>query len=106
MTCKEFQNKIPAYIQKSMEFEALEEFLAHHGACEECKEELAIQLLVGEGVMRLEEGDVFDLQKEQSDRLKNAQRKIHRSRRILHITEIFELICCLIFLIFMGWILL
>lgn len=64
MTCKETEKIIPSFLQDDLDTEELREFMDHIEGCEECKEELTIQFLVTEGMARLEEGNVFDLQNE------------------------------------------
>ena len=64
MTCKETEKIIPSFLQDDLDTEELREFMEHIEGCEECREELTIQFLVTEGMARLEEGNVFDLQNE------------------------------------------
>ena len=64
MTCKETEKMIPFFLQDDLETEELREFMEHIDECNDCKEELTIQFLVTEGMSRLEEGNVFDLQNE------------------------------------------
>lgn len=75
MDCKEFERKIPDFMDDSLEEKELNQFLAHMDSCEDCKEELSIQILVLEGVSRLEEGDAFDLQNEIEKRIEDARSK-------------------------------
>ncbi len=79
MVCKEFIKDIPRFLDDSFTYKELKEFLAHMDTCEECKEELSIQILVTEGVARLEEGNAFDLQNEIEKRLEEA-----KSRQRMH----------------------
>lgn len=72
MTCKETEKMIPFFIQDDLETEELREFMEHIDGCEDCREELAIQFLVTEGMSRLEEGNVFDLQNELRYRMDEA----------------------------------
>ena len=64
MTCKETEKLIPSFLQDDLDTEDLREFMEHIEECGDCKEELPIQFLVTEGMARLEEGNVFDLQNE------------------------------------------
>ena len=64
MTCKEMEKLIPSFLQDELDTEELREFMEHIEKCEDCREELTIQFLVTEGMARLEEGNVFDLQNE------------------------------------------
>lgn len=69
MTCKETEKLIPPFLQDDLDTEELREFMEHIEQCDECREELTIQFLVTEGMLRLEAGNVFDLQSELKYRL-------------------------------------
>ncbi len=72
MTCKEAEKMIPCFLQDDLDTEELREFMEHIESCDECREELSIQFLVMEGMTRLEEGNVFDLQNELKYRMDMA----------------------------------
>lgn len=76
MDCKEFEKLIPDFIEDRLEHRLLKKFIRHADACAECKEELTIQILVMEGMVRLEDGAAFDLSKEVERRLEEARRSI------------------------------
>lgn len=80
--------KIPAFISDELTFKELKRFLEHVENCPECKEELTIQVLVSEGMARLEEGGAFDLQEELDRRIENAKHRIrnHKLLRNIRIT--------------------
>lgn len=88
MDCKEFEKKIPAFISRDLAYKELKQFLEHMEHCPECREELTIQILISEGMIRLEEGNAFDLQKEIDGRLREAERQIrmHKTMRYVRIT--------------------
>lgn len=88
MDCKEFEKKIPAFVANALDYRELKQFLAHVESCAECKEELTIQVLISEGMARLEEGSAFDLQKELKRRMQEAEKHIwlHRMFRYIGIT--------------------
>ncbi|MBO5114050.1 MAG: zf-HC2 domain-containing protein [Lachnospiraceae bacterium] len=73
MDCKEIEKMIPAFLEDGLDTEDLHDFIAHIEKCRECKEELSIQFLVSEGMIRLETGNVFDLQNELAARIENAE---------------------------------
>ena len=79
MDCKELQAKFIPFVDDKLSISDLDAFLHHMDTCEECKEELSIQILVTEGVARLEEGNAFDLQNEIEKRLEEA-----KSRQRMH----------------------
>ncbi len=84
MNCKEFEKKIPAYIEQKLPYAELKEFCRHAGQCGECKEELTIQYLTTEGIQRLEDGGAFDLQKELDQHEADARRRIRFHDVFLH----------------------
>ena len=92
MDCKEFEKKIPDFIEKKMDFLTLREFSAHIDECQNCKEELEIQFLVNEGMQRLEEGNAFDLKRELDQRIAEAKRKMHFHNSFLKVGMILELL--------------
>lgn len=76
MNCKEIEKMIPAFLEDELDTEDLHEFIEHIDKCNECKEELSIQFLVSEGMLRLETGNVFDLQHELTARMDNAEHSL------------------------------
>ncbi|MDE6129738.1 MAG: zf-HC2 domain-containing protein [Lachnospiraceae bacterium] len=88
MDCKEFERKIPAFVANALEYKELKNFLSHVEGCAECREELTIQVLISEGMARLEEGSAFDLQREMMLRMQEAEKSIrlHRMFRYIGIT--------------------
>lgn len=78
MTCKETEKMIPFFLQDDLETEELREFMEHIEECDDCREELTIQFLVTEGMSRLEEGNVFDLQNELRYRMDEAEHVLKR----------------------------
>ena len=67
MDCKQVEKMIPQFLDDDLTTEELREFMEHIENCTDCKEELTIEFLVSEGLVRLENGAVFDLQKELSE---------------------------------------
>lgn len=76
MNCKEFEKLIPGFIADELDYSSMKRFSEHMEQCDNCREEVVIQLLVTEGVQRLEDGRAFDLQKEMDLRLNRIKRKI------------------------------
>ncbi len=106
MTCQEAEKSIPFFLQDEMDSGELEDFLLHIEECPECKEELTIQLLVTEGLEKLEEGGAFNLQTAFSGRLENAAHRVHvtkKLRRVLFRLEVLlaaEMILALLFVLY------
>ena len=74
MNCKETEKKIPYFLQDELGGSELEEFL----------EQLTIQLLVTEGLERLEQGGNFNLQDELFIKLGGALHRIRVRRMLLY----------------------
>lgn len=81
MDCKEVQKNITAFLDEELTGKTAEKFLNHIEECPECKEELSIQYLVKEGMVRLEEGGSFDLSKDLKELVAESYKKI-KNRRI------------------------
>ena len=102
MDCKEFEKNIPIFINSKMEYEQLKSFVDHVNTCEECREELDIQLLISEGIARLEDDGTLDLRHEMDKRMKDAQQdiRVHKTLRVLVGTlQVMAIIAFLIILI-------
>lgn len=76
MNCKEVEKMIPLFLEDDLDTEDLREFMEHIEECNECREELAIQFLVTEGMARLETGSVFDLQSELRLQIDSAEHNL------------------------------
>ena len=100
MNCKEFEKNIPEFIAGKLDFLTLQEFGEHMQECPGCKEEL----LVTEGMQRLEDGDAFDLQRELEIRLTEAKRKVKIHMSFLKAGAVLEVITVIFLLGFLGWI--
>lgn len=90
MECKQVEKRIPQFLSDELYMDELREFMEHIEGCEECREELTIEFLVSEGLARLENGAVFDLQKELEARLSNAQKHLRfreNGRLLLYVLE-------------------
>lgn len=103
MDCKEFERRIPDFINNKMDFMTLNQFEEHMQHCDNCKEELVIQFLVTEGMQRLEEGDSFDLQNELDQRLEEAQRKVRFHNGFLYAGAVLEILTMMIIAFIILW---
>lgn len=95
MTCKEFEKIIPEYMQKKLDFMIEKQFVEHLHACPACKEELNIQFLVEEGLVRLEDGGAFDLQKEMRELLRESEKKVRVHEKAIRIGKVVEILIML-----------
>lgn len=106
MDCKEFERLMPDFIHRELDYKTLKAFREHIQSCDECKEELTIQILVTEGMNRLEEGNAFDLQGELDKRLLEAQRKVKFHRGFIYIGIVLEILAMLAIAGIVLWIIL
>lgn len=92
MDCKEFERLIDDYIDGKLNYAITKRFDEHLRSCPNCREELNIQFLIDKGLVRLEEGSAFDLQKEMHELLSDSRKKIRFHERFLKIGRILETI--------------
>lgn len=105
MDCKEFEKLIPDFISQKLDFYTMEKFTKHMEECPGCSEELEIQFLVAEGMLRLEEGDSFDLQNELELQLEDAKRKVNFHTAFLKFGVVAEVVAALAIVVGVVWIL-
>ncbi len=82
MDCKTAEKLIPRFLKNECTDKEEILLLEHMKGCSECKEEFTIQLLLGEGLNRLESGESFDLNEELEKRLK-VKRQEKKPRRMV-----------------------
>lgn len=85
MDCKEAEKKIPFFLEDELDGKELAAFVEHMEGCAECMEELSIQLLVTEGMERLERGNHFNLQEALMRALREAKDKVRVNRILRHV---------------------
>lgn len=99
MSCQNVQKMIPDFIADRLSINELEDFMTHLEKCNECREELTIQFLIQEGLIRTDEGENFDLQLELDDTLHKATKKIQTHnlfRQSIMIVEIIGIVALLV----------
>ncbi|MDE5892821.1 MAG: hypothetical protein K2H45_07870, partial [Acetatifactor sp.] len=84
----------------------MKRFTEHVDACDSCREELVIQFLIREGMARLEDGDVFDLQRELQEHMDGVRRWIRINEGILQLGTMFEVLVMAGIMGIVVWILL
>ena len=104
MDCKEFEKRIPGYIEQKLPYAELKRFCQHAKECGECREELTIQYLTTEGIQRLEDGGAFDLQKELNQHESDARRKIRFHDVFLHFGLVLEIAAVSVIFWMVFWI--
>ena len=95
MDCKETRKNINRFIEDELEGRQLQDFMKHITDCAECKEELAIQYLVAEGIQHLEKGSTFDLQGQMEKKIESAEKKIRSRKRVIAVMYVMETIAIL-----------
>ena len=95
MNCKRFEGLITYFVDRKLDYATMKQFMEHMNSCTQCKEELNIQFLVNEGLVRLEEGEAFDLQKEMHELLGSARKRIRTHERFMMHGRLAELIVML-----------
>lgn len=104
MDCKEFERLIPGFIKGQLDYRTLRKFIEHMNSCAECKEELVIQFLVIEGMVHLEEGNAFDLQRELDIRLNEARRRIRIHDSFIYAGQMLETFAVIMLIATVVWI--
>ena len=102
MDCKEVQKNIAAFLDEELDGRSGERFLHHIEQCPECREELSIQYLVKEGMVRLEEGGSFDLGKDLKNLIAGSYKKIKNQRianAIIYSMEFFAILAVIFILV-------
>jgi bacterioferritin-associated ferredoxin len=83
LSCRDFNKQIPLYQEEALSTKELKAFIAHISDCADCQEELAIRYLVSDGLVRLEEGEAFDLQELMDAHMNKAVKQL-KKRQTLH----------------------
>lgn len=96
MNCKEAQAYIKPYIEEDMDLDQLAEFMQHIKHCPECYDELEIRYLVREGLLRLEDGEAFNLKTELNRRMDYSWRLVSIGEKIKLGIYILETFCGMI----------
>lgn len=97
MTCIETQGLITPFINDTIDYDKLEEFLAHIGKCPDCKEELEVYYILLTGMKQLDEDKNLsgDFHLAFINKLKKAEEKIIK-RKVYYIRKrivLITLIC-------------
>lgn len=90
MTCKEVEKIIPSFIDRTLDEDRLEELMEHMDTCQICKEEFSIQLLVSEGMERLESGSSFNLSHSVKRRMEMGRNQLRTKEKLNRILLFLE----------------
>ena len=100
MECKEAEKLIRKFMDDELEYKESVQFMEHIRECENCKEELAIQFLVAEGMANLEEGVAFDLQGELERRIEKEEKRMARHENLRYLSYVIEFFAIVLIIIF------
>lgn len=80
MICREWQRKIPDFLNNRMELSEQQKFVSHMRECKDCYEELEIMYMLAEGLKELENeaADSFNFKSRLDKKLKLAQTQCER----------------------------
>lgn len=95
MDCKEFNRRIPEFIDDTLMGQDARNFLNHMSECAECNEELQIQYLVREGVARLEDATNFNLGGELNKKVEEYKRDLKHRKQATTVLYIMEALAVL-----------
>lgn len=101
-TCREYKELIVSFLDNTLDNKEKRLLIKHIENCAECKEELKIQYLVREGLIRLEKGKNFDFHKDFDQKVKHEKSdgtKIYMMQNLvnlLSITSVVGVILCLL----------
>ena len=90
MSCKDVEKIIPSFIARTLDEDRLEELMEHMDTCEICKEEFSIQLLVSEGMERLESGSSFNLAHSVKRRMEMGRNQLRTKEKLNRILLFLE----------------
>lgn len=88
MTCQDTEQEIQLFIDDELVGVKLQAFIAHIEECHGCYEEMETSYLLKEALLRLEDGDAFDLHSELLQKLSVMKRcsSIHETVSMLRRT--------------------
>ncbi len=88
MNCQDSEQNIQAFIDDRLWGDALESFLWHITTCKACFDETETGFLLKEALVRLEDGDSFDLHSELKEKIATMQICVRVQNRMAIIRRI------------------
>ena len=76
MNCKDAEQNISSFLNRTLSGDELREFLRHIEGCPDCMEELGTAYLMDVALDRIEEGESFNLNSELKLRIRSANRAL------------------------------
>lgn len=86
------EKMVPLYLEDKLSPKETDILLKHVSECKNCKEELTIQYMVSEGLLRAETENNYNLLQGLEDRIKDSVRLV-KSNEFLHFAFSFVIIC-------------
>ena len=91
MDCITFNKEIDAFLNDRLDDEQLNAFLNHLKTCDSCREELEINYIVHEAVIRLGKKDSgFNLASAYRHELRNSQEYMEMRKRLMILSNVFR----------------
>lgn len=97
---RRFVLRIPEFFEDTLEDAELSEFLTHYDSCDECRDEMAIQFLIREGLARVESGTAFNFDKEMTGYVEAERERLLHREQLTRFTLVLELFTVLAFTAF------
>ena len=94
---RRFISQIPDFFSDSLEEWELRSFLRHYDACSDCRDEVAIQYLIHEGLARVESGTAFNFEREMNEYLDEERKRLLRREWFTRLTFGVELFTVILF---------
>ena len=89
---RRFIRRIPDFFSDSLDESELDGFLRHYDSCSECRDEVAIQYLIHEGLSRVESGTAFNFEREMNEYVDTERTRLlgrERFTRFVFVLEAF-----------------
>lgn len=100
--CAEVMSLIPVYLKGDLTLHDAKRFTRHLKKCEDCREEIEISYLLGEGMTRVESGETIDLHADLQEMLQGTEDAIQHLIQfrtavyLMEATAVFVLIACVL----------
>lgn len=99
MTCKEFTDMVPAFLEDTLDDISLREFLEHYDKCQGCREELEIQFLIDRVFNRMGVADGINLEKDLPDYIDRERKLVVNRFRLSGAAVLMELLAIAVFVL-------
>ncbi len=91
MDCITFSKDISAFLHEQLDDEELNDFLNHQKTCKSCAEELEVNYIVQEGIIRLDDKNAsLNLASAHRHNLKNNQEYMSTRKKLIILSNIFR----------------